>query len=167
MKTVTPLYPSLALRKAEELVAALKEKGLHIAFAESCTGGLCAAGLVSVPDASSVLGASFITYANEAKTSLVGVSPETLARHGAVSEEVAREMAVGAARAAGAELGVGISGIAGPTGGSKEKPIGTVCFGFSYKGSTRTVTCRFGDIGRAAVRAAAVSFVYDTLLENL
>ena len=163
----TTLYPTLAYGEAEALVRRLAERGLHIAFAESCTGGLCAAGIVAVPDASRVLSASFVTYANEAKSALVGVSPETLAAYGAVSEAVAAEMAAGAAEAAGAEVGVGISGIAGPTGGSDEKPIGTVCFGFFIKGQVTTVTRRFGAIGREAVRGAAVAFVYDTLLEDL
>ncbi len=161
------LYPTADYALAARLVAILKEKGLHIAFAESCTGGLCAAGIVAVPDASSVLDASFVTYANEAKTALVGVDPDTLAAHGAVSEEVATEMAAGAAHAAGADIGVGISGIAGPTGGTPEKPVGTVCFGFSLCGRVTTVTRHFGELGRNAVRAAAVSFVYETLLDIL
>ena len=161
------LYPTADDTLAVRLVATLKEKGLRISFAESCTGGLCAAGIVAVPDASSVLDASFVTYANEAKTALVGVNPDTLAAHGAVSEEVAGEMAAGAAAASGAAVGVGISGIAGPTGGTKEKPIGTVCFGFSVGGRVTTVTRHFGELGRNAVRAAAVSFVYETLLEIL
>lgn len=167
MEVTTPLYPALDLEKAARLVARLKEGGLHISFAESCTGGLCAAGLVSVPDASSVLDASYVTYANEAKHALVGVREETLARYGAVSEEVAAEMAAGAALSAGAEVGVGISGIAGPTGGSDEKPVGTVCFGFSIRGQVKAVTRHFGELGRNAVRGAAVSFVYDTLLRKL
>ena len=163
----TPLFPPAAYEPAARLVALLKEKGLHISFAESCTGGLCAAGIVAVPDASAVLDASYVTYANEAKTALVGVSPDTLAAHGAVSEEVAAEMAAGAAAASGADVGVGISGIAGPTGGSAEKPIGTVAFGFSVFGRVTTVTRHFGDLGRGAVRAAAVAFVYETLLTVL
>lgn len=161
------LYPTADHAPAAALVAALKARGLRISFAESCTGGLCAAGIVAVPDASSVLDASFVTYANEAKTALVGVDPDTLAAHGAVSEEVAGEMAAGAAAASGADVGVGISGIAGPTGGTKEKPVGTVCFGFSVSGRVTTVTRHFGALGRNAVRAAAVTFVYETLLEIL
>lgn len=162
------LYPTApGFEKAERLVSLLIEKGKHIAFAESCTGGLLAAGLVSVPSASAVLDASYVTYANEAKTALCGVDPETLAAYGAVSEEVAAEMAAGAAHASGAEIGASTSGIAGPTGGSPEKPIGTVCFGFSINGRVHTATCRFGDLGRNAVRAAAVEFVYDTLIAAL
>lgn len=161
------LYPAADYALAARLVSALKERGLRIAFAESCTGGLAAAGIVAVPDASSVLDASYVTYANEAKTALVGVSPDTLAAHGAVSEEVAGEMAAGAAIASGAAVGVGISGIAGPTGGTPEKPVGTVSFGFSVGGRVTTVTRHLGNLGRNAVRAAAVTFVYETLLEIL
>ena len=161
------LYPLLPFGEAEELVACLKARGLRIAFAESCTGGLCAAGIVAVPDASSVLDASFVTYANEAKTALVGVSPDTLASHGAVSEEVAAEMAAGAAAVAESDIGVGVSGIAGPTGGTPEKPIGTVCFGFRVGARVESVTKHFGDLGRAEVRAAAVHFVYSHLLSVL
>ena len=107
-----------------EVVKILKEHGWHITFAESCTGGLACAELVGVPDASWVLDASFVTYANEAKINYLGV-PESLIRdHGVVSEQVAGEMARGAALANSAEVGVGISGIAGPSGGSAEKPVG-------------------------------------------
>lgn len=162
------LYPEApSFEKAERLVSLLAARGLHIAFAESCTGGLLAAGLVAVPSASAVLDASYVTYANEAKTALCGVDPETLAAHGAVSEQVAAEMAAGAAFAAGADIGASTSGIAGPTGGSPEKPVGTVCFGFSVAGRVTTATRHFGDIGRNAVRAAAVEFVYDTLISEL
>ena len=150
----------------ELVVKALLEKGLHISFAESCTAGLAAARLVNVSGASSVFDASFVTYANEAKMKFVSVSPDTLAAHGAVSEETAREMAEGCARAAGAEVGVGISGIAGPLGGTPEKPVGTVCFGFFTPSGTVSTTRRFlGD--RESVRTQAVNFVFDELLKLL
>ena len=163
----TPVYPEAPYELAAQVVQRLKESGTHISFAESCTGGLCAAAIVAVPDASWVLDASFVTYANEAKTALVGVREETLAAHGAVSEEVAAEMAAGAAHAAHSDVGVGISGIAGPTGGTPEKPVGTVCFGFSVRGRVTTATCHFGDLGRGAVSAAAVVYVLETLLKIL
>ena len=99
---------------AEAVVNRLMERGWRISFAESCTGGLAAARLVDIPNASRVLDASIVTYANEAKTHFLGVSPQTLEAHGAVSEETAREMAEGICRAAGAEVGVAVSGIAGP-----------------------------------------------------
>lgn len=149
----------------ESLVYKLIEKGMHIAFAESCTAGLCAARLVNVPDASKVLDVSFVTYANEAKMRYLGVSADTIEKYGVVSEQVACEMACGAAKAAKAEVGVGISGIAGPGGGTKAKPVGTVCFGFYINGISYTYTEHFGDIGRNEVRSASCDFVYDKLNE--
>ncbi len=161
------LYPAIERTDAETLVALLAARGVTVAFAESCTAGLCAAGIAAVAGASAVMAASFVTYANEAKCALLGVHPDTLAAHGAVSAEVAAEMAAGAAFAANAELGVGISGIAGPGGGSAEKPIGTVAFGFSFFGRVESTVCHFPDNGRAGVRAAAVAFAYRTLIERL
>lgn len=151
----------------EKLCALLKEKCLHISFAESCTAGLAAARLVGVSGASDVFDASFVTYANEAKMRFVSVKPETLNAHGAVSEEIARQMAEGAARAAGAEVGVGISGIAGPTGGTPEKPVGTVCFGFFTPCGTVSTTEHFVNLDREGVRTAAVDFVFERLLNIL
>ena len=148
---------------AEKTVTLLKEKGLHIAFAESCTAGLAVGTLVDVPDASHVLNASFVTYANEAKVRYAHVKEETLAAHGAVSEETALEMAEGVAHETGAEVGVGISGIAGPGGGTEEKPIGTVCFGFFVNGKRSACTCRFGALSRREVRESAVRFVVRSL----
>lgn len=149
------------------LVESLSKRGWHITFAESCTAGLAAARLVDVPAASAVFDGSFVTYANEAKIKYLGVRAETIARVGVVSEEVALEMARGAADAYGAEIGVGISGIAGPSGGTAAKPVGTVCFGFAVGDETLSATCRFGDIGRENVRRASVDFVYRTLAEKL
>ena len=103
-------------RVAARVVTELIRRGWHITFAESCTGGLAAGRLVDVPDASRVLDRAFVTYANDAKHELLGVRTETLDAYGAVSEQTAREMAAGAARAARAEIGVGITGIAGPGG---------------------------------------------------
>ncbi|MBO4862798.1 MAG: CinA family protein [Eubacterium sp.] len=150
-----------------ELVRKLKEKGYHITFAESCTAGLAASRLVNVPDASSVLDVSFVTYADEAKIKYLGVDPETIKEYGVVSEEVAREMCSGAAKAMSAEVGVGITGIAGPTGGTEKKPVGMVCFGFYINGEVKTFTRLFGNIGRNEVRAASVDFVYSELIKIL
>lgn len=152
------------MNNAEKTVALLKEQGKRISFAESCTGGLVAATLVDVPDASSVLDMSFVTYANEAKTDLVFVSPDTLAAHGAVSEQTAREMADGVCRRSGAHVGVSVTGIAGPGGGTPEKPVGTVCFGFCLGGDTSTCTCHFEGLDRRGVREASVAFVFRTLV---
>lgn len=151
----------------EWVVRRLKERGWHISFAESCTGGLCAARLVSVPDASWVLDASHVTYANGAKISYLGVSEQSIAACGVVSEEVARQMAEGVAQRNGAEVGVGVSGIAGPGGGREKKPVGTVCFGFYINGDIISYTKHFGNIGRNEVREASADFVYKTLVELL
>ncbi len=148
---------------AAEIVKILKEKELHISFAESCTGGLATAGIVSVPDASWVLDASVVTYANEAKIKYLGVNSETIEKYGVVSEEVAGEMARGVAENNGAEIGVGITGIAGPGGATDKKPVGMVCFGIFINGELRTYTKYFGDIGRNPVREESVAFVYEKL----
>lgn len=152
---------------AEQVVMKLKERAWTISFAESCTGGLAAAKLVDVPAASSVFNASVVTYANEAKIDYLGVLPETIDEHGVVSEEVAGQMAAGVAKRNQAQVGVGISGIAGPTGGSKEKPVGMVCFGFSMDEEVITYTKYFGEIGRNEVRRKSVEFVYEVLNEKL
>lgn len=155
------------MKKAEQLVKKLIEKGYHISCAESCTGGKVTAAVVDVADASKVLNASIVTYSNEAKMHYLNVEASTLEKYGAVSVETAREMAMGIAKANHAEIGVGVTGTAGPGGGTKEKPVGTVCFGFSIKGDVTTIRKEFGDIGRNKVRDASVEFVIDTLLEIL
>ncbi len=149
------------------VVELLIAKGWHISFAESCTGGLAAARLVSVPDASRVLDASFVTYANEAKVSCLGVLPESIRQYGVVSESVAEEMARGVADKNQAQVGVGITGIAGPGGGTVKKPVGMVCFGFYIDGKVHVYTKQFGDLGRNIVREKSVEFVYDTLVKLL
>ena len=151
----------------EQLVDLLIEKGYRISFAESCTGGLCCGALVDVANASKVLDMSFITYANEAKTELLGVSEKTIGAYGVVSEEVAAEMAQGVANRAKSAIGVGITGVAGPTGGTVKKPVGMVCFGFCINGKTKTYTKLFGEIGRNQVRKASVEFVFKTLIDLL
>lgn len=151
----------------DKLVARLAEKGYRITFAESCTGGLCAGRLVDVANASAVFDGSVVTYANHIKTQLVGVDEETIAAYGVVSEPVALKMAKGAAKVFDAQVAVGVSGIAGPSGGSDKKPVGTVCFGFTVDGNETAFTKQFGDIGRNNVRNAAVDTVYTTLLEML
>lgn len=151
----------------QTVVDLLKRKEWHIAFAESCTGGLAAARLVSVADASWVMDASVVTYANEAKIKYLDVLPQTIAAYGVVSEQVAAQMAQGVAKNNAAQVGVGITGIAGPGGGTASKPVGMVCFGFWLDGQTYTYTKQFGSIGRNEVRRASVDFVYDMLLALL
>lgn len=149
----------------EKAVKILIEKNWHISFAESCTGGLAAAALVSVADASKVLDVSFVTYANEAKMKYLGVERQAIDAFGVVSEEVACQMAEGVAKEAGSEVGVGITGVAGPGGGTPAKPVGMVCFGFYIKGLVYTDTVQFGEIGRNAVRKQSVLHVYKRLGE--
>lgn len=150
-----------------ELVQLLIQKKMRICCAESCTGGMLSSAIVDVPNASSVLDMGFVTYANTAKIKLLGVDPKTIARHGVVSEPVAGEMAAGAAKAAGADVGVGISGVAGPAGGSEKKPVGTVCFGFWIKGILTVTTQHFNGLDRNGVRTAAVDFAINTLIKLL
>ena len=152
---------------AEILVNLLISKGLHIAFAESCTGGLATAGIVDIPNASRVLNTSIVTYSNESKSCHLGVSEESLLQHGAVSEEVAKAMSIGAAKLGNAEIGVGISGIAGPGGGTTDKPVGTVCFGFYIKGKTYSSTQHFDSKSRKEIRERSVKYAYRNIIEYL
>lgn len=151
----------------ELLVEKLIEKNFHISFAESCTGGMCCGRIVNVPNASRVLDMSFVTYADYAKTELLGVAQQSIDDFGVVSEQVAREMARGVASKAGSDVGVGITGIAGPTGATETKPVGMVCFGFCIGDKVETLTCYFGNIGRNNVREKSVDFVFSTLLNLL
>jgi nicotinamide-nucleotide amidase len=116
----------------EVIVRLLTQRRQSLALAESCTGGYLAHRVTNVPGASAVLLAGWVTYSNEAKQKLLGVQPETLAAHGAVSEPVAREMAEGARRQAGADHALAVTGIAGPGGGTPEKPVGTVSYRHSF-----------------------------------
>lgn len=137
-----------------ELITRAKAAGVTIATAESCTGGMIAAALTEVPGSSAVVDCGYVTYSNAAKMRMLGVRAETLAAHGAVSEEVAAEMAAGALAQAGVTLAVSVTGIAGP-GGSEFKPEGRVCFGLCRIGHPPvTETKEFGAIGRANVRSA-------------
>ena len=148
---------------ADKLIA----RGDHIPFAESCTAGLCAARLCDIPNISHIFDESIVTYANEAKIARLGVDPVAIEQYGVVSEEVASQMARGAAARTGANVAVGISGIAGPTGGTEHKPVGTVCFGFVIGERVFSMTEHFGNIGRNAVRTAAVDTVYSVLAREL
>lgn len=150
-----------------EVVDKLIKKNWHISFAESCTGGKCCGALVDEPGASAVLDVSFITYANEAKIKYLGVSPNAIEEFGVVSEPVAAQMACGAAENAKSQVAVGITGVAGPSGGTAAKPVGMVCFGFFINGSVHTFTRQFGNIGRNQVRAESVCFVSEKLCELL
>ena len=151
------------MSEIQKLGAVLKEKNIKISGAESCTGGMVAAELTSVDGISAVFSESFVTYSNDSKHRNLGVSLETLEKFGAVSEECAREMAEGAAGRSGSDIAFSVTGIAGPTGGTKEKPVGTVCFGVFFKGKTVTTTAHF-DGDRENVRKSAVNFVINLML---
>jgi nicotinamide-nucleotide amidase len=130
---------------------------LRIATAESCTGGLVAGALTEIAGSSDVADRGFVTYSNEAKAAMLGVPRELISRHGAVSEEVVRAMAEGALAHSGVDLAVAITGIAGPNGGSAEKPVGLVHFACAAKGeAVRHETRKFGDLGRSEIRRRSV-----------
>lgn len=144
-----------------------RARRLRIATAESCTGGMVAAALTDPPGASDVIEQGVITYSNAAKTRLLGVDPATLDTFGAVSEQVAGEMAQGALESSGCDLAVSITGIAGP-GGSEFKPEGRVCFGLACRGAeVSTETVEFGALGRDKVRLAARDHALNLLLDAL
>ncbi len=150
---------------AATLVALCKAKGLRVATAESCTGGLIAAALTDIPGSSAVFTHGFVTYANQAKTQMLGVPEATLAAHGAVSAETAAAMAAGARIRAGADLAVATTGIAGPDGGSAEKPVGTVWFGLATPHSVTTYHRVFPG-NRDEVRRASVDYALALLSQG-
>ena len=152
---------------AAQVLAAARAAGLTIATAESCTGGLVAGALTDIPGSSDVVERGFVTYSNAAKREMLGVRAETLEAHGAVSEEVAREMALGVLANAPVDLAVSITGIAGP-GGSEFKPEGRVCFGIARKnGTCRVETVEFGPLGRENVRQASVNHALHLLMSAI
>jgi nicotinamide-nucleotide amidase len=142
---------------ARRLLDICKRKNLTVATAESCTAGLVAGTLTEIPGVSSMLDRGFVTYSNEAKQEMLGVRADTLARHGAVSRETAEEMARGALAHSPVDLAVSVTGIAGPDGGSAEKPVGLVHFAAAARaGRLVHAERRFGDIGRADIRKQSV-----------
>jgi nicotinamide-nucleotide amidase len=153
--------------RAETLLAAARVRGLKIATAESCTGGLIAGLLTEIPGSSDVVDRGFVTYSNQAKEDRLGVPAATLRQHGAVSEAVARIMAEGAIRNSTAQLSVAVTGIAGPGGGTDEKPVGLVHIAAARAGEpTLHREYRFGDIGRGAIRLVSVEAALE-MLEQL
>ena len=149
--------PPDVAKLAEEIVSALKATGLTIATAESCTGGLIAGALTSISGSSDVVYGGFVTYANEAKIAMVGVPYGLLKEFGAVSKEVATAMAEGAMNAAGTHIAVSVTGIAGPMGGSKEKPVGLVHFAMATAEETRNLKKSFDpNWSRDQIRHASV-----------
>ena len=152
---------------AAALLDAARAQGVMIATAESCTGGLIAGAITDVAGSSDVFDRGFVTYSNAAKIEMLGIRQPTLDAHGAVSEEIAREMAEGALDRSDAALAVSVTGIAGP-GGSEHKPEGRVCFGIAQRGrATTTETVEFGPRGRRAVREATVAHALGLLRRAL
>jgi nicotinamide-nucleotide amidase len=150
------MLPQSTLDEAEALLAACRAKGVMLTTAESCTGGLIAAALTAIAGSSDVVDRAFVTYSNEAKTEMIGVPPDLIQAHGAVSEEVAAAMAAGALARSRAAVAVAVTGVAGPGGGTEAKPVGLVCFGLARTG-LRLITTRHvfpGD--RTGIRAATV-----------
>lgn len=157
---------AVTLDLATRLGGLLEARGWRVSTAESCTGGLVAGAITDVAGSSAWFERGFVTYSNEAKIEMLGVRTETLAAHGAVSEATAREMAVGALARSGSDLTAAVTGIAGPSGGSAEKPVGLVCFAWAQRGGAiLSCTRRFAG-GRAAVREAAVVTALDGLIEQ-
>lgn len=145
------------VKEAAELLDTCRSRGLKIATAESCTGGLIAAILTEVPGSSDVFERGFVTYSNEAKTEQLGVPAEMIAKNGAVSEEVARAMANGALNHSRADIAVAVTGVAGPSGGSAEKPVGLVHLAaVRREGSVTHQEIRLGNISRHAIRLETV-----------
>ena len=148
--------------RAASLLAHLRARGLTVATAESCTGGLVAAALTAIPGSSDVVDRGFVTYSNGAKVDMLGGPAALIATHGAVSEPVARAMAEGALRASSAGVTVSLTGIAGPGGGSAGKPVGLVHLAAARRGGpTLHLERRYGDLGRAGIREAAVRDALD------
>lgn len=150
--------------RAVAVLDAFRARGWTLATAESCTGGLVAGALTEVPGSSDVVDRGFVTYSNAAKMAMIGVPEATLAAHGAVSEATARAMAEGALKAAGVDVAVAITGVAGPGGGSETKPVGLVHFACARRDGTAVhQERRFGEIGRAEVRRLSVLQALDLL----
>lgn len=152
------------MRLAKDVLSACEAKGLRVAAAESCTGGMVIAALTDIAGSSTVVERGFVTYTNTAKTEMLGVREATLSAVGAVSEEVAREMALGALVNSDADIAVSVTGIAGP-GGSEFKPEGRVCFGIATQAGCDTETVEFGALGRTKVREAARNHALSLILK--
>ena len=157
------MFSADLLNEAEKLLAEARARGLKIATAESCTGGLIAGLLTEIAGSSDVVERGFVTYSNDAKEELLGVSREVLASHGAVSAEVARAMALGALKHARADIAVAVTGIAGPAGGTRQKPVGLVYLAAARDDQVIARECRFGDVGRGAVRLKSVEAALEML----
>ena len=161
------MFPDDIESLARRVVETAAARGLMVAAAESCTGGLVTGALTAVAGSSSVVERGFVTYSNAAKAGMLGVPAGLIDDHGAVSEQVARAMAEGAIAHSAAQVSVAVTGIAGPGGGSADKPVGLVHFAAAGPGGLDHVEHRFGDIGREAVRLDSVRVALGLLLDRL
>jgi nicotinamide-nucleotide amidase len=161
------MFPDDIATLAQQVITEGASRGLMVATAESCTGGLVAGALTAVAGSSAVVDRGFVTYSNEAKSDLVSVPAGLIALHGAVSEPVARAMAQGAVARSRATVSVAVTGIAGPGGGSDEKPVGLVHFAAAGPAGLIHVEHRFGDIGREAVRLESVRVALGLLRDRI
>ena len=147
---------------AKKLSELLISKNMSIAIAESCTGGSLSSSLTSIPGASTYFNCGFVTYSNQSKVNMLGVDPKTIELFGAVSEKVANEMAMGAGQNSQSDLAVSVTGIAGPSGGTPEKPVGMVCFGFFVDGNVETTTQFFSGV-RSEIVSESIAFALTEL----
>lgn len=159
------MFTPAQLTLAERILTEARKRHLRIATAESCTGGLVAGCLTAIAGSSDVFERGFVTYSNEAKSELLGVRSDLIAAYGAVSVEVAEAMAKGALTHSSADIAVSITGIAGPGGGSAQKPVGTVCFGIATPGHVQMERKLFTDNGRTGIRIAALDEALDLLAQ--
>lgn len=164
-------FPGDILDRAEAVIELCRARGWRLGAAESCTGGLVMGALTAISGSSDAVIGGFVTYSNEAKVSLLGVDAAALAAEGAVSAVVARKMARGALERGGLDIAVAVTGVAGPTGGTDDKPVGLVHFGVAWRngGKTRVHLAeeRFGDLGREGVREESVRRALDLLIGAL
>ena len=152
--------------KAKKLTELLISKNMSIAVAESCTGGLLSSSLTSIPGASSYFNCGFITYSNESKIKMLNVDSQTIELFGAVSEKVAYEMAMGAGQNSQSDLAISVTGIAGPSGGTAEKPVGMVCFGFYVEGEVSTTTQFFSGV-RSEIVSESIAFALTEITSKI
>ena len=152
--------------KAKKLTELLTSKNMSIAIAESCTGGSLSSSLTSIPGASSYFNCGFITYSNQSKVNMLNVDSQTIELFGAVSEKVAYEMAMGAGQNSESHLAISVTGIAGPSGGTPEKPVGMVCFGFYVDGNVTTTTQFFSGV-RSEIVSESIAFALTELTSKI
>jgi len=159
------LFPSQLVKLGDAVLDYCRGKGLKLTTAESCTGGLIAAVLTSTPGCSKVYTHGFVTYANAAKSDMIGVDESLLKKYGAVSEEVARAMAEGALNASYCDIAISVTGIAGPDGGTEEKPVGLVHIACAHRGKTTHHQCHHFTGNREEIRLAAVEAALQMVLD--